>query len=413
MKTKLPYLCILAGAALWGSIGIFVRVLSGMGFSSMQLIAVRAYITAAVLVVFLFVRDRFARDGKKLLRVRLRDCWCFVGTGILSVVFFNYCYFATISQCSLSVAAVLLYTAPSFVLLLSILLFKERMSARKGMALLLALCGLRPGLRPGPGGTARLPHRYPHRSGFRPGIRSVQHLRQVRSGALFSHHCHGLYLCLCQPRHHAPVRRLPIPRARLRPARFPPLDDRPGSAVQRPALSALYQRPVQNRAGQGLHSCLGGTCGGNASGHPGLWRAPDPARPAGCGRSLCLSRYPQPALKGPDLLSLHWRKPKGIAGSNSFTQSGTLRSFCASPYSFGQVLRGNMPWARVHPRRDHFRRPLRGPFSGDITRAFLPHSSGRIPIACPKKTKGALLMALLFLLLPSVLRPSSPGPCAP
>ena len=141
MKTKLPYLCILAGAALWGSIGIFVRVLSGMGFSSMQLIAVRAYITAAVLMVFLFVRDRFARDGKKLLRVRLRDCWCFVGTGILSVVFFNYCYFATISQCSLSVAAVLLYTAPSFVLLLSILLFKERMSARKGMALLLAFAG--------------------------------------------------------------------------------------------------------------------------------------------------------------------------------------------------------------------------------------------------------------------------------
>ena len=78
---------------------------------------------------------------RELLRIRLRDLWCFLGTGIGSIVFFNYCYFKTISLTSMSVAAVLLYTAPAIVMVLSRILFGERFTVRKVTALVMTFVG--------------------------------------------------------------------------------------------------------------------------------------------------------------------------------------------------------------------------------------------------------------------------------
>jgi len=115
--------------------GIFVRRLSLFGLGSLEIVAIRAVITALVLLgVALTTRG-------DALRVRLRDLWCFVGTGICSVLFFNYCYFLTIKLTSLSVAAVLLYTAPAIVMVLSLVLFRERPPAHKLLALVLAFGG--------------------------------------------------------------------------------------------------------------------------------------------------------------------------------------------------------------------------------------------------------------------------------
>ncbi len=134
MKKK-AYILVISAAILWGIIGLFVRTLSAYGFSPMQLISFRAYISAAVLVLFLLIYRRPA------LKIRIKDIWYFIGTGIISFVFFNYCYFIAIGEVSLSVAAILLYTAPIFVMLLSLLFFKEKLTKKKSIALILAFCG--------------------------------------------------------------------------------------------------------------------------------------------------------------------------------------------------------------------------------------------------------------------------------
>ena len=67
--------------------------------------------------------------------------WCFLGTGLCSLLFFTVCYFKAIELCSLSVAAILLYTAPSFVMLMSLLFFDERMTKAKLVALTMAFLG--------------------------------------------------------------------------------------------------------------------------------------------------------------------------------------------------------------------------------------------------------------------------------
>lgn len=134
MKLK-AYLYIISGAALWGLIGLFVRILSAQGFSPMQIVALRS-LASAICITFVLLKL-----GKKYFVIRWQDCWLFVGTGIISLTFFNYCYFNCINASSLAAAALLLYTAPIFVMLLSLILFQERFTLSKGIALATTFAG--------------------------------------------------------------------------------------------------------------------------------------------------------------------------------------------------------------------------------------------------------------------------------
>lgn len=70
-----------------------------------------------------------------LLKINLTDLKYFFGTGILSIAFFNWCYFTAIQTTSVSIAAILLYTAPAFVTILSRILFKEWLTRKKIISL--------------------------------------------------------------------------------------------------------------------------------------------------------------------------------------------------------------------------------------------------------------------------------------
>ena len=128
-------LLILLAGALWGCMGLFVRPLNERGLSSWDIVFLRAFLTMIFMGVFIFVKD------KSLFRIKLKDIWCFLGTGLLSIVFFNLCYFKEITITSLSVAAILLYTAPTFVMILSAILFHEKITWVKMAAVALAFAG--------------------------------------------------------------------------------------------------------------------------------------------------------------------------------------------------------------------------------------------------------------------------------
>lgn len=135
LKTKLSYIYIVCAAVLWGTMGIFVNKLSGFGFSSMQIVFARAVVAAAALICWLLITDR------SLLRIKFRDWPIFIGTGVVSFMCFSFCYFTAMRLSSLSVAAVLLYTAPAFVMIMSAFLFKERLNLYKAAAVCLTVLG--------------------------------------------------------------------------------------------------------------------------------------------------------------------------------------------------------------------------------------------------------------------------------
>lgn len=127
---------ILEAGVLWGSMGLFVRSLNGLGFDSMQITAGRLVLAA---LCFWIVLLRFRPAEER--RIRLKDLPLFLGLGLASILFFTVCYFTAISLMPLSTAAILLYTAPIWVTLLSALLFREKLDARKLLALTMAFGG--------------------------------------------------------------------------------------------------------------------------------------------------------------------------------------------------------------------------------------------------------------------------------
>ena len=129
------YLYIIIAASLWGSIGIIVKSFYALGFTPVQLVVFRTFIGGIFLLVYLLIKD------KKKLIINPKDSWMFVGTGLFSFVFFNISYFISVERSGMSVASVLLYTAPTFVLILSFLIFKESITRIKAAAILLAFLG--------------------------------------------------------------------------------------------------------------------------------------------------------------------------------------------------------------------------------------------------------------------------------
>ena len=135
MNRSKPALAVLAAGVCWGVISLFVRALSAAGLAPLQIAFLRLALSALVFFPFLALRDRAK------LRIRLRDIWMFVGTGVVSLVCFYALYFYATIHSQASVAVVLLYTSPAFVLLLSALLFKERITRRKLLCLGMTVLG--------------------------------------------------------------------------------------------------------------------------------------------------------------------------------------------------------------------------------------------------------------------------------
>lgn len=128
-------LFIIAAGFFWATMGLFVRRFSILGFDSFQTAAFRLSMAAIGFSLLLLFRDR---QGFKL---RLKDIPLFLGLGLGSIAVMTCCYFTAIRMLTMSAAAILLYTSPIWVMLMSVLFLHERLTARKIMALILAFGG--------------------------------------------------------------------------------------------------------------------------------------------------------------------------------------------------------------------------------------------------------------------------------
>ena len=137
-KTKgqgVAYASILLAAALWGILGLWTRQLMAGGLSPFSIAVVRNFGGMLMLVAIFAVKDR------SVFRVKREHLKYFFGTGVVSVLLFTVCYFNCQQVASLAVASILLYTAPAIVVLLSALLWKEPVTKKKLLALILTLTG--------------------------------------------------------------------------------------------------------------------------------------------------------------------------------------------------------------------------------------------------------------------------------
>lgn len=135
MKKYIPYIYILLSATLWGLIGLFNRHFSALGFSAQSIVMVRNFGGLLMMTLIFGLFDR------SVFKIKAKHLPYFFGTGVVSVLVFTLCYFRCQQLCSLAVAAILLYTSPAFVVLLSALLFKDPITKKKLLALGFAFLG--------------------------------------------------------------------------------------------------------------------------------------------------------------------------------------------------------------------------------------------------------------------------------
>lgn len=133
MKTK-AFLLIIAAGVLWGTSGLFVNFLSPYGITSLQMTALRGIVSFLCMLVYVLLRDR------KLLRVKWTELLLFagIGVGIFGTATF---YYASMQMTSVATAVVLMYTAPVYVMLFSVLFLKEKLTPLKLISLICMLIG--------------------------------------------------------------------------------------------------------------------------------------------------------------------------------------------------------------------------------------------------------------------------------
>ena len=134
MNTGAQLLVALA-AMSWGLVGIWSRQLTAAGFTFAEMVAIRGAVTAIFLFIFLFFTAR------EQIKIRLKDLGLLFCMGGLGVAVCMMCYFHTMETITLSTASILLYTSPYMVMLLSALVFKEKITLQKLCALLIAFSG--------------------------------------------------------------------------------------------------------------------------------------------------------------------------------------------------------------------------------------------------------------------------------
>ena len=122
---------------MWGTLGLFAKILYAEGVSFEALVAVRASVGWAAVVLFVL-----ATGGAKSLRVSGRDLASLVPLGLVGIGLFYLLYFYTVRESTVGTAAILLYSSPAFVVVLARLFLNEALNAAKVLALFLTIGGV-------------------------------------------------------------------------------------------------------------------------------------------------------------------------------------------------------------------------------------------------------------------------------
>lgn len=134
ISKKIYLLFPILSGILFGSSGIFVRTLTQNGIDATTLLFLRFSIAILVLLIAIIATD------KELLKIRLNDFKLLIITA-LCIIGLNLFYNTAMNTISLSIAAVLLSSAPVFVIIIAYIIFREKITKSKVISILLVIIG--------------------------------------------------------------------------------------------------------------------------------------------------------------------------------------------------------------------------------------------------------------------------------
>lgn len=131
------YIQIFITGCLWGTIGLFVTLMSDMGADGSLISLLRIGSACVLMFFFALVKG----GGLTGLRIDRKTLWLTLLIGVLGQAVFNLCYARAIQIAGVATGAVLLYTAPAFVFVIATVFFKEAATPKKLLALFINIVG--------------------------------------------------------------------------------------------------------------------------------------------------------------------------------------------------------------------------------------------------------------------------------
>lgn len=128
------YLFIATAACCWAFIGIFGAIAFSQGLEPMEVAFWRAFIAW-----FFFAAQAVVRNETQLDR---KDIPLLLFFGFFGIFVFYVAYQYSVKTGGAALAAVLLYTAPAWVVICSYFLYRERLNAAKVLAVVLVIAGV-------------------------------------------------------------------------------------------------------------------------------------------------------------------------------------------------------------------------------------------------------------------------------
>ncbi len=126
-----------AAASIWGTLGFFAKILYAEGVSFEAVVAVRASVGWAAMLLFLLLTR-----GLRSLQIARRDLLFLAPLGFVGVGAFYLLYFFTVRESTVGTAAILLYSSPAFVVVLAWVFLKEEIGFMRLLALALTFGGI-------------------------------------------------------------------------------------------------------------------------------------------------------------------------------------------------------------------------------------------------------------------------------
>ena len=134
MRKSVAISLILAGCFLWACIGISSRAMYDAGFSPFQVSATKSIVTSLGIGIFLLFYDRTC------FKVKKEDIWLILLLGI-SKFTQDFLIFYGQAHITLSLTAMLQLTSPYYVLVFSAFIFRERITTKKIICMVIAAVG--------------------------------------------------------------------------------------------------------------------------------------------------------------------------------------------------------------------------------------------------------------------------------
>lgn len=136
-SAKLGYLLIFLAGAGWGTGGVWITQMGRLGASSLMTGFTGHLFALPMLAIAILLTL-----GKSGFKISKRGLLFSIIMGVVTKGFFKMAYDTTISTIGVSTGAVLLYTAPVFVAILSMLVFREKLYRNNYIALAMNLIGV-------------------------------------------------------------------------------------------------------------------------------------------------------------------------------------------------------------------------------------------------------------------------------